>query len=46
MPMLDMRTIRADPESVKRALKALNTEAPIDEVLELDEQRREVLQEL
>ena len=44
--MLDIRTIRADPESVKRALKALNTEAPIDEVLELDEQRREVLQEL
>ena len=44
--MLDIRTIRADPESVKRAVKALHTEAPIDEVLELDEQRREVLQEL
>ncbi len=44
--MLDIRTIRADPGSIKRAMQALHTEAPIDEVLELDAQRREVLQEL
>ena len=41
--MLDLNFIRKNPEKVKEALKALNTEAPIDEILELDRRRRELL---
>ena len=44
--MLDLDFIRAHPDEVKEALVKLNTDAPIDEILELDKQRREILKEL
>jgi seryl-tRNA synthetase len=44
--MLDIRKIRQDPALVREALRRLHTEAPIDEILELDSRRREILQEL
>jgi seryl-tRNA synthetase len=43
--VLDIAFIRAHPEEVKEALKKLNTDAPIDEILALDQQRRALLQE-
>src|SRR3990170_526361 len=44
--MLDIRKIRQDPALVREALRRLHAEAPIDEILELDSGRREILQEL
>jgi seryl-tRNA synthetase len=44
--MLDLRFIREHPDLVKEALVKLNTIAPIDEILGLDEQRRELLSEV
>jgi seryl-tRNA synthetase len=44
--VLDLNFIRENPDQVKAALIALNTEAPIDEILELDRQRRELLREV
>ena len=44
--MLDLNFIRENPDKVKAALKDLNTEAPIDEILELDHQRRDLLKEV
>ncbi len=44
--MLDLNFIRKNPEKVKEALKALNTDAPIDEILELDRRRRDLLKEV
>jgi seryl-tRNA synthetase len=44
--MLDLRFIRENPDLVKEALVKLNTTAPIDEILSLDEQRRELLSEV
>lgn len=44
--MIDLNFIRENPDKVKAALKDLNTEAPIDEILELDRQRRELLKEV
>ena len=44
--MLDLRFIRENPDLVKEALVKLNTTAPIDEILRLDEQRRELLSEV
>src|SRR3972149_5942122 len=44
--MLDIRKIRQDPALVGEALRRLHAEAPIDEILELDSRRREILQEL
>ncbi|MBI3942666.1 MAG: serine--tRNA ligase [Chloroflexi bacterium] len=41
--MLDLRFIRENPEFVKEALVRLNTTAPIDEILALDIERRELL---
>jgi len=43
--VLDIAFIRTHPEEVKEALKKLNTDAPIDEILALDQQRRALLQE-
>jgi len=43
--MLDIKLIRDDPEWVKAEIAKLNTEAPIDEIVELDELRRELLTE-
>ncbi|TEU15677.1 MAG: serine--tRNA ligase [Anaerolineales bacterium] len=44
--MLDLRFIRENPDLVKEALAELNTTAPIDEILSLDEQRRGLLSEV
>lgn len=41
--MLDIKLIREEPEKVKAELVKLNTEAPIDEILDLDARRRAVL---
>ena len=44
--MLDINLIREKPELVKAAMADLNAEAPIDEILDLDEQRRALLTEV
>ncbi len=44
--MLDLNFIRENPDKVKEALVKLNTEAPIDEILALDEERRRFLREV
>lgn len=44
--MLDLNLIREKPEEIKAALVLLNTEAPIDQILTLDAQRRELLTEV
>lgn len=44
--MLDLRLIREQTEQVKQGLQKLGSEAPIDEIVELDERRRELLQEV
>jgi seryl-tRNA synthetase len=41
--MLDLRFIRENPDQVRDAIRRLNTEAPIDDILQLDEQRRSLL---
>jgi len=41
--MLDINLIREEPEVVKAAMRDLNVEAPIDQILALDAQRREIL---
>lgn len=41
--MLDIRLIRQRPDEVKAAIDTLNTTAPIDEILALDERRRSLL---
>ena len=43
--MLDIAFIREHPDAVKEALRKLNTDAPIDDILALDRKRRELLQE-
>ncbi|MCC7024855.1 MAG: serine--tRNA ligase [Thermomicrobiales bacterium] len=44
--MLDLRLIREEPERVKAAIATTYTEAPIDEILVLDERRRALLAEV
>lgn len=44
--MLDLNFIRENPDFVKAKLVDLNIEAPIDEILDLDQQRREILKEV
>jgi seryl-tRNA synthetase len=44
--VLDINLIREKPEMVKAAMADLNTEAPIDEILDLDARRRELLTEV
>jgi seryl-tRNA synthetase len=44
--MLDLRLIREHPDLVREALRKLNTEAPIDEILALDERRRQLVAEV
>ena len=41
--MLDINRIREEPEVVKVAMRDLNVEAPIDQILALDAKRREIL---
>ncbi len=43
--MLDLKFIRQHPDEVREALVKLNDTAPIDEILALDKQRRELLAE-
>ncbi len=43
--MLDLKFIREHPDEVREALVKLNDTAPIDEILSLDTQRRELLAE-
>lgn len=43
--MLDLKFIREQPDAVREALVKLNDTAPVDEVLELDSRRRELLSE-
>ncbi len=44
--MLDLQFIRQNPEEVKAAIRKLHSEAPIDEIVSADAERREILQEL
>jgi len=44
--MLDLALIREHADLVKEALLKLNADAPIDEILELDRRRRDLLQEV
>ena len=44
--MLDINLIREKPELVQAAMADLNAEAPIDEILRLDEERRALLTEV
>ena len=42
--MLDIKIIREKTEWVKEEIAKLNDSAPIDEVIALDEKRREIIQ--
>ena len=44
--MIELRMIRENTEEVKDAIRSLQAEAPIDEIIALDDKRRENLQEL
>lgn len=44
--MLDIKLIRQDPERVKKGVASKGVQAPVDEVLALDEQRRSLLAEV
>ncbi len=44
--MLDIRLLREEPDRVRRALVLRNTEAPLDEAIEADAERREVLSQV
>ncbi len=44
--MIDIQLIRNNPEMVRAALQKLGEQAPLDRIIELDEQRRSTLQEL
>jgi seryl-tRNA synthetase len=43
--MLDINLIREKPDMVQAAMRDLNAEAPIDQILALDSRRREILTE-
>jgi seryl-tRNA synthetase len=45
-PVIDLRLIRDNPEGVKASIATLNTTAPIDEIVSLDQQRRALLTEV
>ncbi len=44
--MLDLKFIRDNPEAVKKAMADRRTEAPVDEILALDTERRKLVAEL
>ncbi len=44
--MIDLRLIREKPDEVRAAIASLQLTAPIDEILEFDEQRRSLLTEV
>ncbi|MCL5256287.1 MAG: serine--tRNA ligase [Chloroflexi bacterium] len=43
--MLDLKFIRENPDLVKEAMRKRGDDAPIDEILDLDRKRRELIQE-
>lgn len=43
--MLDIKRLREEPEEVRKALERRNIEAPLDEFIELDKKRREIIVE-
>jgi seryl-tRNA synthetase len=44
--MIDLRLIREEPEVVRDGLNKLGADAPLDEIISLDERRRELLQQV
>ncbi len=45
--MIDLNTIREQPEHIKKSLSARQMEtSPVDRILELDEKRREIIQQV
>ena len=44
--MISAQMIREDADAIRRSLQRRRTEAPLDEAIEIDEQRRNVLVEL
>jgi len=44
--MLDIKIIREKPEWVKERLRTRGEDYPIDEILELDKKRRELIQKV
>ena len=44
--MIDLNLIRQNPDFVKAEVAKLNSEAPIDQIVELDQQRRSLLTEV
>lgn len=44
--MLDIKRIRSNPEEIKRSLEKRHGDFPIDRVLEMDEERRNILTEM
>ncbi len=44
--MLDIKRLRSEPDAVKSALERRGIEAPLDEFVELDKKRREVIVEV
>ncbi len=44
--MIDLKVIRDQPDMVRSALQSLFATAPIDEILSLDESRRQVVTEV
>ena len=44
--MLDLRLIRQDSELIREMLRKRGEEAPLDELLELDNQRRKLISEV
>ncbi len=44
--MLDIRLFREEPDHIRAAMVDLNAEAPIDEILSLDDRRRTVVNEV
>ena len=43
--MLDIKRLRSEPEEIKKALERRGIEAPLDEFVELDKKRRELIVE-
>lgn len=44
--MIDIQLIRDDPERVREAARVKNIDAPIDQILQLDQRRRELITEV
>ncbi len=44
--MIDIQLIRKEPDAVRSAIDKLGAEAPIDRILQLDQDRRELLQQV